>query len=372
MNLSVRNCVDRLECKLIKVDSLFKVFDERVQKAVYRASKNNNNEAKIKIGVWVMVRDERIKMWTHDDTDGYGCRVLAELIWDSVDVEHCNYKNIDESVQSFIKNKEYENFDQFLITDISVSEETAEMINSTNEFCERLTLMDHHDTAMHLRKYYWAIVLDRLDGRKTCGTEICYKAFFMPNILQASNPIADYVELVRLYDTWDWKELNRKDAVDLNDLLYILGAEEYVSDIKDILLNKRVFRPSEAHIKLLEIESRRKEEYIIGKLGSLEKGILPMPDGSEHNVGIVFAERYASELGNRICEANDDLDFAIIINMGNKTASMRSVKNKVHLGQLASGMYGGGGHPQASGFTINQMKMDDILGMILTQDSEVA
>lgn len=60
-----------------------------------------------------------------------------------------------------------------------------------------------------------------------------------------------------------------------------------------------------------------------------------------YNVGIVFAERYISELGSRLMELHSKLDFVVIINI-DKTISYKTNKNNIDLGEFAK-IYGGGG-----------------------------
>lgn len=47
----------------------------------------------------------RIKMFTHTDLDGVGCAILAYLTFgrENVDVEYCDYKDVDEKIEKSIK-----------------------------------------------------------------------------------------------------------------------------------------------------------------------------------------------------------------------------------------------------------------------------
>ena len=54
-----------------------------------------------------------VKLFTHTDLDGIGCAILAKLAFgDNVNIEYCNYDNINESVKKFI-NGEINNIDMF-------------------------------------------------------------------------------------------------------------------------------------------------------------------------------------------------------------------------------------------------------------------
>ena len=50
----------------------------------------------------------KIKLFTHTDLDGVGCAILAYLAFgrENVDVEYCNYDDVDEKVETFIEQEE--------------------------------------------------------------------------------------------------------------------------------------------------------------------------------------------------------------------------------------------------------------------------
>ncbi|MCA1933570.1 MAG: DHHA1 domain-containing protein, partial [Calditerrivibrio sp.] len=77
------------------------------------------------------------------------------------------------------------------------------------------------------------------------------------------------------------------------------------------------------------------------------------------NFGVIFAEKYNSELGNHLIKKMN-LDYIIIINAQRKKISMRS-KPEVDISNIASAN-GGGGHKNAAGFTT---KFDFGIGQFL-------
>ena len=119
----------------------------------------------------------KIKLFTHTDLDGIGCAILAYLAFgrENVDVEYCDYSNVNEKVEKFWDDPELEAYDYIFITDISIKEKLA--IHITNEASEpRVHLFDHHATALGLNKYDWcevSVMNDTL-GIKTSGTELFY------------------------------------------------------------------------------------------------------------------------------------------------------------------------------------------------------
>lgn len=98
----------------------------------------------------------KTKIFCHTDLDGIGCAVLAYLAFgrENVDVEYCDYKDVDKKVESFGESEEYKSYDWVYITDISVSERLAERMDMALTG-NKVALLDHHATALGLNKYSW-------------------------------------------------------------------------------------------------------------------------------------------------------------------------------------------------------------------------
>lgn len=287
----------------------------------------------------------KIKLFTHgSDLDGVGCAILAILAYgkENVDIEYCEYTNINKKVQEFIN--EYPiiiPYDEVFITDISVSEETAEMINA---HADKFSLIDHHQTAEWLEeKYGWAYVRTvQDDGKKSSGTSLFYYTLLYRSAIDPNKSHKEFIETVRSYDTYDWKESGKYECKQWSDLLKILGREKFIERIvARIKLDLFIFAEDEK--QLLEIEQNRIDRYIDFKEKKMvRRNVLG------YNAGIVFAERYVSELGNQLSEHNPDLDFIAIVDPS-YGVSYRTVKDDINLGEDVAKFFGGGGHPKAAG-----------------------
>ena len=170
-----------------------------------------------------------VKLFTHTDLDGIGCAILAKLAFgNNVNIEYCNYDNINESVKKFI-NGEINNIDMCNITDISINDELANEIDKTST---RFHLLDHHPTALDLNKYNWCQVLIENEEThiKTSGTELYYHWLISNEYLQRNDTLDRFVECVRDYDTWRWSNLGESGIIckKVNDLFYIYGKEEFI------------------------------------------------------------------------------------------------------------------------------------------------
>ena len=291
-----------------------------------------------------------VKLFTHTDLDGVGCAILAHLAFNfEIDVEYCDYDNINEKVMNYLNTNDGSSY--IYITDISVNKEVAELLDKRGG----VHLLDHHPTALGLNKYSWCkVMIEDLSGVKTSGTKmfyhwLCINGCFVDE-LENNQALNRFAELVRNYDTWRWSTLGDKGLIckQVNDLLYLYGRERFIrwclSEIHDEVF-PRLYAADELVLKLKQQEI---DEYIKEK----DEQMFTSPMCGM-NCGFVFAERYFSELGNRLCELHPEIDFVAMIDMSG-TVSYRTVKDNVDLGEDVAKLFGGGGHPKAAGSQFSQ------------------
>ncbi|WEV83631.1 DHH family phosphoesterase [Bacillus velezensis] len=304
---------------------------------------------------------KKVKLFTHTDLDGVGCAIVCNHLLNDVEVEFCDYHNIDQKVLEFINNNRFKEYDLILVTDISVNKDLAEKINEIQS-TSKWVLIDHHATAKWLNIYKWANVNDYYikspceENLKTSATSMVYDHLikFQNNECEE---LSEFVEKVRRYDTWEWStKYNDTHAKKLNDLLYIIGRENF---IKRFSTNPSIYF-SDHELHILDIEKFKIKEYISKK----EKQLRTL-QVLDYSTGVVFADTYQSELGNELAQKNPNLDFIIIIDPGSLKVSYRGVKEKIDLGKDIVAKFGGGGHPRATGSQINQRVIDSVLKLIL-------
>lgn len=186
-------------------------------------------------------------VFSHTDLDGIGCAILAYLAFgrDNVEVEYCNYDDVNGKIREFYLCGNPEEYDAIYITDISVYEEVAEEIDSLVKAGQKWRLFDHHATALWLNTYEWCEVLvcAPTDSYfKTSGTELFAMHLFENKLFDHYNTkrianIERFVQIVRDYDTWRWKELGEEGIVckQVNDLfLYLWERGFYRLDFEKI------------------------------------------------------------------------------------------------------------------------------------------
>ena len=306
----------------------------------------------------------KIKLFAHCDLDGVGCAILAYLAYgrENVDVEYCNYDDVDGKIREFYLCDNTEDYDAIYITDISVDEEVAEEIDSCVKTEQNWRLFDHHATALWLNQYEWCEVLvEDETGLKMSGTALFYNClvlngFFDLYIMneRMMENICRFVDIVRDYDTWRWKELGDEGIVykQVNDLFHIYGRDKFIDWAINQIQGIDHITPlqtfpffSVIDKALLEQKQREIDIYV----GSKDKQLVEKIDQFGHTYGVVFADRFASELGNRLSELHPELDYIAMIDISHGTVSYRTTSEDIDLGGEIAHSHGGGGHRKAAG-----------------------
>lgn len=322
----------------------------------------------------------KYKLFTHTDLDGVGCAILAYLAFgrENVDVEYCNYNDVNEKVRDHICYLGWQDYDQTYITDISITEDLAIIINETNEDY-KVHLFDHHKTAEYLNQFDWCQVLEYMpftNSVKTSGTQMFYtylrsKCTCLDEFSsRVQRNISKFVDVVRNYDTWRWKELGVEGIVckQVNDLFYIYGRDTFISWVNMQMNTSKVFPDFLDTDKiLLDFRKNDIDRYVEEKNLSL----MPVEDKDHHWFGLVFADRYVSELGNKLCEMNPGLEYVAIVNISTGQVSYRTTSDDINLGTEVAHAYGGGGHPKAAGSTFDiNTAIKKLSGFIFRKDND--
>ncbi|MBD5589247.1 DHH family phosphoesterase [Clostridium botulinum] len=318
---------------------------------------------------------KKVKLFSHIDLDGIACGVLGILAYgkENIDIEYCNYDNINEKVEKFVLNPISNNYDKIFITDISINESVAEGIDNLfyKQNKNKIELFDHHPTALNLNKYNWCkIQINLNDKEKTSGTRMFYDCLKKNGDLESYETtyekcinLYDFVEIVRRYDTWQWKADNDLVPKQWNDLFDIMGRKDFIESILYRLTHYDILGFSDFDLQLLKYKQREIDNYIESK----DKELI-IEDILGYRVGIIFGEQYHSEVGNRLSKIHPELDFIVIINMS-KTISYRSIGNKVDLGKDVAEIFGGGGHPNAAGSPISDEFRNKVINEIFNLKS---
>jgi len=288
------------------------------------------------------------KLLSHNDLDGVGCGILAKLAFGKeVKVRYNSVSGLDREVEWFLENNDLET--GLFITDLSVNEKNEKKLDVFYQDGGKVLLLDHHKTALSFNEYEWGrVIVEDAEGKLTSATSLFYDYLVTQQLLNPSNAIAEFVELVRQYDTWEWEKNGNHQAQRLNALFYLITIEEFEEKMIDRLTTSEQFQFDAFEIRLLDMEDNKIERYIRRKRREL---VQTQTDG--HYAGIVYAESYHSELGNELGKEYPHLDYIAILNVGGKRVSFRTIHNHIDVSEVA-GSFGGGGHAKASGCSLTK------------------
>lgn len=294
------------------------------------------------------------------DLDGVMPVILTDLVFDDYDYKLFEIKDLDNYMEEAINNNEFDKYDKVFITDLCVSNQIAEKINASL-LKNKITILDHHKGAEPLNKYPFINVTVYQDNIMESGTSLYYKYLLdnYSNKYLLSSAVSDMVTLVRLGDTWEWKKNNIVDARNIGTLLSYYGNEKFISNYTKFLRDNDEFYFTDAEKLLLEVDARRRDEYI----ENLKDKII-IKEINGYKVGIVFAELYRSEVGNTLAEFyRDEVDLILIINL-NRSLSFRSIESKADVDEFAH-FFKGKGHMHAAGAPIPDGLKDATIDYII-------
>lgn len=332
---------------------------------------------------------KRIKHISHNDLDGYAATVLTELIVEaypkdmfSLEVVNTLPNKILAEVRKTIDN--IDNYDIIIITDLAIKQQLVDYIEESGHK-DKFRIFDHHQTTVDSSLYDWIELKVELPDKKgrmrqTCGTELYYNFIRQDRIfdihalnLKSDQAISHFVEVVRAYDTYEFyykKEeggfnLVYDDAPRLNTLFHAINHDEfkdyvnnYIHENETDFMQLTVSTPKYPWVsKIIQLDDERNKRYVESalkklKIVHLKKDIVK--DGKineiDYHVGLVFAEKNGPMIGKAACKANPNIDFCAVVT--NNQVSFYADNDDVDVSILAQ-LLGGGGHKQASGFTID-------------------
>ena len=294
---------------------------------------------------------------THNDADAIGAVIAANFIPD-VEWENSfnDVRGASASVESLFLNAETA-YDILLISDISITEETADKIEEYRainpEF--KVYLIDHHITNKLGDKYDWVhVTVEENDTLVSAAYNVL--KFFEEEIKQCtadngvSYSVLEYViNSISRYDTWEWKKHPRSvpnedefmimtKYLDLQDV-----ANQVICNIKNSTVKYEWDIFSDVLIQIY----RKKCECVINS--TLENTVFTnlRLAGADYKCAIIIADSTYGNAQLSYINENSDVNMSIGIYPQTRTLSLRSL-DETDVGQIAT-YYGGGGHVHAAG-----------------------
>ena len=281
------------------------------------------------------------------DIDGVSPLILLNVLGINYDYKLLDVYEVEAYLDELLKT-DLSIYNNIYITDLTVPEASYKLINESN-YKNKFKVFDHHKTHLYASNLDFVTI-----DINECGTTLFYN--YLKTIgLKETKVIKEYVNSVKNLDLWLFEQNKDCVAPKLGNLFDFYGVLRYIIEFTKHLKEDETFKFNEFEEKILEILNDEEKIYIDKR--ELRMTVCKYED---YNVGIVFAEKYRSELGNELLIRNKNLDFIVIINL-NGGISLRS--REVDVSVIAS-KFNGGGHKLASGFGISEKLKKDIISLI--------
>lgn len=330
-------------------------------------------------------------LFTHDDLDGVGCRVVYEIAHShekkgiEYNVFNCSNAKLDETVLSELDTDKYAP-DRTIIyfADICGKPDTLSVLKSRGY---QVYIFDHHITNLHALDYYPnAIVMEANTlGQPVSGTSLLFQYFCSVNDPELSryfkpekgnaryDRIAHFVDTVRSYDTYEWKQTGNIEAKQLQTLFFMIGIEnfskKYVTNLLETTEDTPLINDSDMmFVKAkMEFEQSTIDSFTINDVIPIQ--LLGAIDDIMHPGCMIIANKGApiSEIGYQFLQKHPEFDFIVGINFNypGREISFRARDDKMNLGQNFAARIGGGGHPKAAGATMPSGALSDVLNIFM-------
>ena len=299
-------------------------------------------------------------LFTHvADIDGMGVAILSKLAFDNIDIIYCkNPSDLNNKIIENYENNNLYNYDLIYISDLSPSRELLEKLFSDDKLSKKIYLFDHHETAYDagLNDFDNCTVRVKDDRGISCATQIYYEFLINNNYLKQTNLLDQFVELVRLEDTYEYKKYNRDDAHDLAILFNAIGKDEYIDRMINKINNNDNFFFDDYELEMIN----NKKEITIREVESFLK-YLKILTIEGFKVGICFIKyEYRNEVCEYLINHNSDLDCIAMFAFENNQISLRSIKDNSSARIIAE-KFGGGGHDKAAAIGLSDEIKDKIV-----------
>ena len=266
---------------------------------------------------------------SHYDLYGLGCGVLITKFMPLyIKTAYLGYDDIDRYIE-----ENYHYYDRIIITDVSPQYGTVEMLAGEKD----VLIIDHHASSDALKDFHFT----HHDITK-CATMLTYEY-----LLQKGFKAEEYEEFARCINDVDMWFLKREDSLKMSVLFNLMG----ITRMEERFLSTPYTTFTDTEKLMITLEEERRDNYIKKAMRNIET----IKDKDGLTVTVVFAESYASELGNYII-SEDISDYVMLINAQSKKVSLRSRKD-VDIRHIAE-RNGGGGHKNAAAFSIKNETFD--------------
>lgn len=318
--------------------------------------------------VFIMA-NQVIKIFSHNDLDGFGAPLLLEAVKDTMfpdcefDLTNCGAGRIDEEFAKWLQSAESSRATDVYIMDMTPdSDYTFKQLNTN--FANHWLVFDHHETEAELRQQYSTNSISATDPQvNPSATSLVWdwlkkQPHFNDLSEERRQQLGYLVELIRAYDTWDWQndpdisEEEKVAADNFDQLFWFYPLQDSASFVSNVF-NVGWEEYAKQNQLLIKTLNERRAKYL---KSHLKDTLITKIDG--HQLGLVYADDYKSEIAHELLIQHPDVEAALVISP--VSVSLRS-NGKLDVAKFAEKYFNGGGHADAAGgrLTINPIEIGE-------------
>lgn len=330
------------------------------------------------------MRNEKVIHVTHNDADGVGCGIVAAImLGNTYDLEHnthfCSIGGVNEKLNSLLD--EYDENDNIpdlvIISDISISEDTADRLEEYEKKGTKLIGVDHHGTNT-LRRPWFKVITDKFKDVRFKEPVLISATYILSFVLKevlsinedmylisdnrVMNNFKLMIDMISRYDTWEWKykPFDYNGLLDYKENIYsvitsFIGPDKTFEDlflhyksyyIVDIAEDDYI-TPFPAMFKIIyNIECQNSERFI----KSLKDKTRVYEEDGKVIATFINENEYSNDAAEFLYGYNF-IDIVEILYPSSSITGYRTKKDDIDVSKFALTRYDGkgGGHAKASG-----------------------
>lgn len=301
-----------------------------------------------------------VKIFSHNDLDGYGASFLLPTVGKvmfpeaNFDITNISAGQIDEKLDNWFNHDDLSSYSDVYIMDMTPdSEHTFQELNQY--FANHWLVFDHHESEETIRQKYSenTVVMhtDQLQSATSLVWNWLQKQDHFNQLTDSQqHNLAEIVELIRAYDTWDWQndaslsEEEKRGADELDQLFWFYPLSHSADFISAVLATSWPKYRQQNQL-LIQTLNERRGHYL---KHHLKDTIVDELDG--HQWGFVYADDYKSEIAHELLAAHPEVEAAMVISP--TSISLRS-NGSLDVAKFAEKYFHGGGHADAAGGRID-------------------
>lgn len=297
-------------------------------------------------------------LFTHTDLDGAGCRVVFDLCHAYSDnlykIFNCQNGSIDQDLENVMD--EFTHHDRIVFADICPSNEMLlRLKNRVNHMVDvSVEIYDHHKTNLYaLEVFPNAVIIPTGGDSWESGTSLLFKHINEHEHTMMNYYVVEkFVDTVRSYDTYEFKQTGNVLAKRLQTLFFLMGMDRFCDYYKTYLHRATSIIPPEFDM-FIDCKLEQEQE-IIDKF--IQENKVRMMTVNGYKVAFVIGGNGSniSEMANQYLSYFRNVDAMCFYLPTNNILSFRTVRNDLDVGEVFAKPLGGGGHPKAAGAPLSE------------------